>query len=46
MDLLPVDIYCIGAVGFYWNLVQLDTIAFITSLYEIDWIIEEKETLA
>ncbi len=45
-DLPPVDICCIGAVGFYRNLVQPDTVAFTTSLYEIDRIIEEKETLA
>ena len=45
-DLLPVDIYYIGTIGFYWNLVQPDTITFITSLYKIDQIIEEKETLA
>jgi len=44
-DLLLVDIYCISAVGFYQNLVQLNTIAFITSLYKINRIIEEKETL-
>ena len=35
-DLPPVNICYIGAVGFYWNLVQPDTIAFTTSLYEID----------
>ena len=46
MDLPLVDICYIGAIGFYWNLVQPDTIAFTTSLYEIDWMIEEKETLA
>ena len=45
-DLLLVDIYCIGAVGFYQNLAQLDTITFTTILYEINWIIKEKETLA
>jgi hypothetical protein len=43
-DLPPVDICCIGAVGFYRNLVQPDTIAFTTSLYEIDRILEEKES--
>jgi len=36
MDLLLVDICYIGAVGFYWNLVQPDIITFTTSLYEID----------
>ena len=35
-DLPPVNICYIGAVGFYWNLVQSDIIAFITSLYKID----------
>ena len=46
MDLPPVDICYIGTVGFYWNLVQPDTIAFTTNLYKIDQIIEEKEILA
>jgi hypothetical protein len=46
MDLLPIDICYIGAVGFYQNLVQPDTVAFITSLYEIDKLIKEKEALA
>ena len=41
--LSPMDIYCISAVGFHRTLKQLDTSAFITSLYKIDWIIEEKE---
>ena len=45
-DLPPVDICCIGAVGFYWNLVQPNTAAFITSLYKIDRLIKEKEALA
>ena len=45
-NFLLVDICCIGAIGFYWNLVQPDTIAFMTSLYEIDQLIKEKETLA
>ena len=42
-DLPPMDIYCIGAEGFTRNLKQLDSIAFTTSLYEIDRVIEEKE---
>jgi len=46
MDLPPVDICYIGTVGFYQNLVQPDTIAFTTSLYKIDQMIKEKETLA
>jgi hypothetical protein len=45
-DLLPVNICCISAIGFYYNLVQFNTIAFTTSLYEIDQIIKEKESLA
>src|SRR5204863_5784585 len=45
-NLPPVDIYCIGAVGFYRTLIKPDTESFITSLYEIDWIIEEKEAEA
>src|SRR5436190_24187761 len=45
-NLPPVDIYCIGAVGFYRTLIKPDTKSFITSLYEIDWIIEEKEAEA
>ena len=45
-DLPPVNICYIGAVGFYWNLVQPNTVAFITSLYKINWLIEEKEALA
>ena len=43
MDLLLVDICYINAVGFYWNLVQLDTIAFTTSLYKINQMIKEKK---
>jgi len=43
-DLPPINICYIGAVGFYWNLVQPDTIAFTTSLYKINWIIKEKES--
>jgi hypothetical protein len=31
-----VDIYYIGAVGFYWTLIKLDVTPFVTSLYEID----------
>jgi hypothetical protein len=43
-DLPPVDICYIGAVGFYRNLVQPNTIAFITSLYKINRILKEKES--
>ena len=45
-DLLPVNICYIGSVGFYQNLVQPNIIAFMTSLYKIDRLIKEKETLA
>jgi len=44
MDLPPVNICYIGAVGFYWNLVQPNTITFTTSLYEINRLIEEKKS--
>ena len=46
IDLLLVNICCIGAIGFYWNLVQPNTIAFMTSLYKINQIIKDKKTLA
>ena len=46
MDLLLVNIYYISAVGFYRNLIQPNTIAFITSLYKINQIIKDKEALA
>ena len=42
-DLLLVDICCISAVEFYRNLVQPNTVAFSTSLYEINRIIKKKE---
>ena len=45
-DLPPINIYYIGAVGFYWNLVQPNTIAFTTSLYKINKLIKKKEALA
>ena len=45
-DLPPIDIYYINAIGFYWNLVQPNTIAFITSLHKINKLIKEKEALA
>jgi hypothetical protein len=35
-SLPPVDIYCIGAVGFHQTLTKTDATPFITSLYEID----------
>src|SRR6266699_5575169 len=41
-NLPPINIYYIGAVGFYRNLVQPDTVAFMTSLYKIDQLIKEK----
>src|SRR5208282_1073098 len=45
-NLPPVDIYCIGAIGFYRTLTKPDVTPFVTSLYEIDRIIEEKEAEA
>jgi len=44
MDLPLVNICYIGAVGFYRNLVQPNTITFTTSLYKIDRIIKEKKS--
>ena len=44
-NLLPIDIYYIGAVGFYQNLAQPNTITFITSLYKLNQLIKEKEAL-
>ena len=44
-NLLPVDICCINAIGFYQNLIQPNTIAFITRLYKINQTIKEKEAL-
>ena len=38
-----MDIYCIGAVGFTRSVKQTDSVTFITSLYKIDRVIEEKE---
>ena len=45
-NLLPVNICCISAIGFYQNLKWPNTIAFITSLYKINRIIKGKEALA
>ena len=33
----------ISAIGFHFNIYQKDNEVFITSLYEINWIINEKE---
>src|SRR5277367_4143689 len=38
-----MDIYFIGLVGFLRTIKQLDTSIFVTSLYEIDQLIEDKE---
>ena len=46
INLLLVNICCIGAIGFYQNLKRPNTVAFTTSLYEIDRIIKDKEALA
>ena len=45
-NLLPINICCIGTIGFYWNLAQPDTVAFTISLYKINQLIKEKEALA
>ena len=45
-SLPPVDIHCISAEGFRRTLIKPDAKPFITSLYEIDQIIEEKEVEA
>ena len=42
-NLLHVDIYYIGLAGFNWAIKQPNTTIFITSLYEIDQMIEDKE---
>jgi transposase InsO family protein len=44
-DLLQIDIAEISAVGFHFNMYRKDNEVFVTSLYEIDRIISEKETL-
>jgi hypothetical protein len=38
-----LDIAAISAIGFHFNIYQRDNEVFITSLYEINWIINEKE---
>ena len=42
-NLPHVDIYCIGPAGFDRAVKQPDTTVFVTSLYEIDRMIEDKE---
>jgi transposase InsO family protein len=44
-NLPPIDIAMIGAVGFHRNLQKEGNVAFSTSLYEIDRMIEEKQAL-
>jgi len=44
-NLPPIDIAMIGAVGFHRNLQKEGNVAFSTSLYEIDRMIEEKQDL-
>jgi len=46
INLLPVNICCISAIGFYQNLKWPNTVTFITSLYKINQIIKDKEALA
>ena len=41
-----VDICSIGAVGFYQTLIKKDSMPFVTSLYKINQIIEEKKVKA
>ena len=43
VNLLLVDIYFISAIRFHRTIAQLEVQPFIISLYEIDWIIKEKE---
>jgi len=38
-----MDICSIRAARFYWNLKRLRAIVFVTSLYEIDCLIKEKQ---
>ena len=38
-----VDIAIISAIAFYFNIYRKDNKVFITSLYEINWIINERE---
>ena len=42
-DLPAINICLIGAVGFHQTLDQSNATPFVTSLYEIDWLIEQKE---
>ena len=42
-NLPHIDIYCIGPTGFHQAARQLDATVFVTSLYEIDRMIEDKE---
>ena len=39
---LQFDICGIGAVGFYWNLKQPGAAVFVTSLYEVDSLIQQR----
>ena len=39
----PVDIALIGSAPFEWHMKHKNTEVFITSLYEIDWTIEDKQ---
>ena len=42
LDLPPIDIAAIGAVGFRRNLQDIRSIVFSTSLYEIDYLLEKE----
>ena len=38
-----LDIYAISAAGFYYNIIRADNELFSTSLYEIDYIIDDRQ---
>ena len=44
--LASIDIAQINAIGFYFNIQLLDNEVFLTMIYEIDLLLEEKEALA
>jgi len=46
INLPLVNIYYISAIEFYQNLKRPNTVAFTTSLYEINQIIKDKKALA
>ena len=46
INLPPIDIAYIGAKGFYQNITKSNIVTFVTSLYKINYLIEEKEIKA